>query len=41
MGLMIDPKMRNFQEIIGFLTKIHAFTHSQHASKCVKNCSDY
>ena len=25
MGLVIDPKMRNLQEIIGFLTKIQFY----------------
>ena len=51
MGLVIDPKMRNLQEIIGFLTKIQLLFKSvcfnndrvitQHAPKCVENCSDH
>ena len=50
MGLVIDPKMRNLQEIIGFLTKNSVIFKSvcfnndrvitQHAPKCVENCSD-
>ena len=50
MGLVIDPKMRNLQEIIGFLTKIQFYLNlcfnndrviTQHAPKCVENCSDH
>ena len=50
MGLVIDPEMRNLQEIIGFLTKNLVIFKSvcfnndrlitQHAPKCVENCSD-
>ena len=50
MGLVIDPKMRNLQEIIGILTKIQLYlnlyvlimtTFPQHAPKCEENCSDH
>ena len=51
MGLVIDPKMRNLQEIIGFLTKIQLNVNlyalimteliTLHAPKCVENCSDH
>ena len=51
MGLVIDPKMRNLQGIIGFLKKNSVIFKSvcfnndrvitQHAVKCVENCSDH
>ena len=51
MGLVIDPKMRNLQEIIGFFDKNSVIFKSvcfnndrvitQHAPKCVENCSDH
>ena len=47
MGPVIDPKMRNLQELIGFLTKIqlylnlYALIMTQHAPKSVENCSDH
>ena len=48
MGLVIDLKMCNLQEIIGFLTKIQIYLDlyndraiTQHAPKCVENCSDH
>ena len=51
MGLVIDLKMCNLQEIIGFLTKKSVIYKSvcfnndrvrtQHAPKCVENCSDH
>ena len=51
MGLVIDPKMRNLQEITGFLTKNSVIFKSvcfnndrvitQQAPKCVENCSDH
>ena len=51
MGLVIDPKMRNLQEIIGFFYKNSVLFKSvcfnndrvitQHAPKCVENCSDH
>ena len=51
MGLVIDPKMRILQEIIGFLKKKSIIFKSvcfnndrvitQHAPKCVENSSAY
>ena len=51
MGHVIDPKMRNLQEIIGFFTKNSFIFKSvcfnndrvitQHAPKCVENCSEH
>ena len=52
MGLVIDPKMRNLQEITGFLTKIQLYLNlyicfnndrviTQHAPKYVEKCSDH
>ena len=47
MGLVIDPKMRNLQEIIGFLDKNSVifksvcFNNDRDAPKCVENCSDH
>ena len=48
---MIDLKKRNLQEIIGFLTKKSVLFKSvcfnnhhvitEHAPKCVENCSDH
>ena len=47
-GLVIDPNMRNLQEIIGFLLKIQLYLNlyaydrviTQNTLKCVENCSD-
>ena len=46
----MDPKMRNLQEIIGFLLKIQLYLNlyalimtvaiTQNTPKCVENCSD-
>ena len=51
MGLVIDPQMRNLQEIIGLFYKNSGIFKSvcfnndrvitQHAPKCVENCSDH
>ena len=51
MSLVIDPKMRNLQEIVGFLTKHSVIFKSvcfnndcgitQHAPKCVENCFEH
>ena len=50
MGLVIDPKMRNLQEIMIFdknsvIFKSVCFNNdrviTQHAPKCVENCSDH
>ena len=49
-GPVIDSKMRNLQEIIGFLLKIQLYLNlyalimtvqeTQTTPKCVENCSD-
>ena len=51
MGLLIDPKMRNLQEILGFLVKIQLYLNlyalkndrvkTQNTPNCVENCSDH